>query len=131
MSYSHSNRLWADQRLECGNGNKALDKFFCIKTYLCYDYYRQTSAIKFTFMQNSKAKSKFQPIFDYIDETKKEILAQVASKKDIKKLQDSVDAYAKQTRDYYQEVTIVVAKVNRMEAWIQRVASKVGVEYEV
>ena len=82
-------------------------------------------------MQNSKAKSKFQPIFDYIDETKKEILAQVASKKDIKKLQDSVDAYAKQTRDYYQEVTIVVAKVNRMEAWIQRVASKVGVEYEV
>ena len=82
-------------------------------------------------MQNSKVKSKFQPVFDYIDETKKEILAQVADKEDIKKLQDSMDAYAKQTKDYYQEVTVVVAKVSRMEAWIQRAAGKVGVEYEV
>lgn len=82
-------------------------------------------------MANSKKVSKFQPIFDYIDETKKEILAQVATKESIKKLQDSVDVYAKQTKDYYQEVTIVIAKVNRMEAWIQTVANKVGVEYKV
>ncbi len=77
------------------------------------------------------SKSKFQPIFDYIDDTKKEILAAVATKDDIKKLQDSVDSYAKQTKDYYQEVTVVIAKVNRMEAWIQSVSGKVGVKYEV
>ncbi len=81
-------------------------------------------------MKNSAPKSNFQPIFDYIDETKKEILSQVSNKSDIKKLQNSLDAYAKQTKDYYQEVTVVVAKVSRMEAWIQKVANKVGVEYK-
>ena len=47
------------------------------------------------FMSSSKTKSKFQPIFDYIDETKKEILTQVSSKEDVKKLREAVDAYAK------------------------------------
>ena len=73
----------------------------------------------------------FQPVLDYIDQTKREILAQVANKSDITKLQNSIDAYAKQTKDYYQEVTVVVAKVSRMEAWIREASSKIGVNYKV
>lgn len=84
---------------------------------------------------STKIKSEFQPIFDYIDETKKEIiseiLSQTASKGDVNNLRTSLDGYAKQTKDYYQEVTVVVAKVNRIEAWIQKAAHKVGLEYEV
>ena len=80
------------------------------------------------------AKSQFQPIFDYIDQTKKdtieEILSQTASKKDIARLEKAVDAYAKQTKDFYQEVTVVIAKVSRMEAWIEKVAEKVGIKYQ-
>jgi|GEM_PF-2004591 len=81
------------------------------------------------------SKSQFQAIFDYIDATKKEIieeiLDEVASKKDLAHLQSSVDGFAKQSKDYYQEVTVVIAKVNRMEAWIQKAATKIGVDYKV
>lgn len=76
-------------------------------------------------------KKDFQPIFDYIDQSKKEILAQVAGKKELANLQNSLDAYAKQTKDYYQEVTVVIAKANRMEMWIKEAAKKIGLEYKV
>ena len=50
--------------------------------------------------------------------TKREMeegFAGLPSKADFNLLQTSVDAYAKQSKDYYQEVTVLVAKVNRME----------------
>jgi hypothetical protein len=55
---------------------------------------------------------------------------ELASKKDLDLLRNAVDAYAKQSKDYYQEVTVLVAKVQRMEAWIQQAAVKLGVEYQ-
>jgi archaellum component FlaC len=53
------------------------------------------------------------------------------TKQDFNILQTSVDAYAKQSKDYYQEVTVVVAKVNRIEAWIKTASAKIGVEYKI
>jgi hypothetical protein len=77
----------------------------------------------------------FQPVFDYIDqkvdELKTDLKNELASKSDVNNIQISLDGYAKQSKDYYQEVTVLIAKVNRMEQWIQRVAEKVGVEYKV
>jgi len=43
-------------------------------------------------------------------------------------LQTSVDAYAKQSNDYFQEMVMLSHKVNRMEKWMHEIAEKVGVE---
>lgn len=45
-------------------------------------------------------------------------------------LQTSVDSYAKRADTYYQEVVVLVHKVQRMEDWIRLVSSKIGVEYK-
>ncbi len=61
----------------------------------------------------------------------KEMEDRLPSKEDFNKLVTSVDSYAKQSKDYYQEVTVLVAKVSRMETWIKVAATKLGVEYKV
>lgn len=51
---------------------------------------------------------------------------------DVNTLKTSVDAYAKQSKDYYQEVTVAVGRVNRMERFLSEVvAPKIGVKYEI
>jgi len=54
----------------------------------------------------------------------------VATKDELRVLTNSIDAYAKIAKDYFQEVTVMGARVNRMEAWIQSTAAKLGVEYK-
>lgn len=49
---------------------------------------------------------------------------------DFRTLQISVDGYAKRADLYYQEVVVLVHKVQRMEDWIRSVSSKIGVEYK-
>ena len=44
-------------------------------------------------------------------------------------LTNAVDAYAKKADAYYQEMTALLHKVQRMEEWIRRVADKVGINY--
>lgn len=51
-------------------------------------------------------------------------------RKDFRTLQTSVDGYAKLADTYYKEVVVLVSKVQRMEEWIRRVSSKIGVEYK-
>ncbi len=43
-------------------------------------------------------------------------------------LQTSVDAYAKQSNDYFQEMVVLNNNYHRLEKWIQQVAEKVGIE---
>lgn len=43
-------------------------------------------------------------------------------------LQTSVDAYAKQSNDYFQEIVVLNNNYRRLEGWIKQVADKVGVE---
>jgi hypothetical protein len=73
----------------------------------------------------------FQPVFDYIDQKVVELKEDLASKEGVRNLQVSLDAYAKQSKDYYQEVTVLIAKVNRMEEWIRHASVKLELEYKV
>lgn len=52
-------------------------------------------------------------------------------RKDFSDAQSSVDAFAKRADTYYQETMVLVNKIQRMEEWIRRVATKVGIEYSV
>jgi len=45
-------------------------------------------------------------------------------------LQTSVDAYAKKADTYFQEMVMLTHKVDRLEKWIQEIASKVGIKLE-
>lgn len=56
---------------------------------------------------------------------------ELPSKEDFSQLQTSVEGLAKLTKDYYEEVTILRGKVERMEKWIQDAAPKLGLKYEV
>src|SRR3989338_6164123 len=44
-------------------------------------------------------------------------------------LTNAVDAYMKKADAYYQEMAVLLHKVQRMEEWIRRVADKVGINY--
>ncbi len=46
-------------------------------------------------------------------------------------LQTSVDGFAKRADTYYQEMTVLVHKVERMEQWIKVVSEKIGISYNV
>lgn len=52
-------------------------------------------------------------------------------RQDFSNLQTSVDAYAKKADTYFQEMTALTAKVDRLEKWIVQVADKVGMKLEV
>jgi len=43
-------------------------------------------------------------------------------------LQTSVDTYAQKADTYFQEMTALIAKIDRLEKWINQVAEKVGIE---
>jgi hypothetical protein len=50
-------------------------------------------------------------------------------KEEITGLRTSVDNMAKEVRAYYQEMAVLMHKVERMESWIKQVSVKVGVGY--
>ncbi|HKR10932.1 MAG TPA: hypothetical protein VJT15_02650 [Pyrinomonadaceae bacterium] len=54
----------------------------------------------------------------------------VATKDELRVLTNSIDAYAKIAKDYFQEVTVMGTRISRMESWIQAAAVKLGVEYK-
>ena len=60
-----------------------------------------------------------------------ELKTELPSKENFSQLQTSVDGLAKLTKDYYEEVTMLRGKVERMEKWIQDAAPKLGLKYEV
>ena len=60
-----------------------------------------------------------------------ELKTELPSKENFSQLQTSVDGLAKLTKDYYEEVTVLRGKVERMEKWIQDAALKLGLKYEV
>lgn len=49
-------------------------------------------------------------------------------KKDFNNLQTAVDSYAKKSDAYFQEMLLLVNKVDRQERWIHLIAEKVGVQ---
>ncbi len=58
-------------------------------------------------------------------------LATLATKEQVNKLTNSVDSYAKQSKDYYLEMKVLRAQVQSMQQWIKQAAPKLGIEYKV
>lgn len=75
----------------------------------------------------------FQPIFDYIDshveEKISELRAEMATKADIQRILDAIDAFTKQTKDTNDKVTLLENKTERIEHWVIKAADKTGVPY--
>lgn len=64
--------------------------------------------------------------------TKKELdeqLQMLPTKEDFRDLQTSVDGIAKRFKDTEEELHVTFERTSRMEAWIQKAATKIGVEY--
>jgi hypothetical protein len=55
---------------------------------------------------------------------------ELPTRADFNKLQESVDGIAKQFLDQKQEQTVGGFRTSRMEQWIIKAASKIGVEYK-
>lgn len=72
----------------------------------------------------------FQPIFDYIDQQSEELLAKVALKKDIEKLQTSVDSLSHRFDKFDKNAVVETAKVEKIEHWVIQAAEKTNVPYE-
>ncbi len=60
----------------------------------------------------------------------KENREQMATKTEVNKLVDAVDAYMKQGEDYRQEVVLLGNQVNRHERWIQKIAEKLDLKLD-
>ena len=50
---------------------------------------------------------------------------------DFSNLQTSVDNYAKKADNYYQEMAVLMHKVNRMEEWIKKASAKLGIDFSL
>ena len=73
----------------------------------------------------------FKPVFDYIEQAEIRLKEELASKADLKHLQDTMDGIAKNFKDNDEKVTIVEAKAERMEHWVIDVAKKIDLPYHV
>lgn len=76
----------------------------------------------------------FSELIKYLDKKFTEInekLEKKADKKDVNKLIESVDAYMKLGERYYQEMTALTLKVDRLEKWLYQIAEKVGIKLKV
>ena len=74
-------------------------------------------------------KSKFQPIFDYIDEQTALLRSEMATKKDIQAIITAIDAFAKEAKDNRQERVFHENKVTKIENWVVTAAEKIEVPY--
>jgi len=59
-----------------------------------------------------------------------DLRAELPTKADFAGLQTSVDGIAKKFNDYDQELEVVTERTGRMEEWIQKAATKIGVDYK-
>jgi hypothetical protein len=56
--------------------------------------------------------------------------SELADKKDIDRVLTAVDAIAKRSKDYDENVTVALSKLERIEHWIQDAAKKLGIKYK-
>jgi hypothetical protein len=59
-----------------------------------------------------------------------EKLEKKADKSDLNSLIDAVDAYAKKSDAFFQEMVMLSHKVDRHEKWFHQVADKLGIKLE-
>jgi predicted nucleic acid-binding Zn-ribbon protein len=77
------------------------------------------------------SEDEFTNLYKYMQVEFKKIngrLEQTATKGDLDRLTNAVDAYAKQVETYMQEMLALAHKVDRLEQWIMKVAEATGVK---
>ncbi len=77
------------------------------------------------------SEDEFTKLFKYIQTEFKSIhdqLENTATKAELNNLTNSVDAFAKQSETYMQEMLALGHKVDRLESWILKVAEATGVK---
>jgi hypothetical protein len=99
-----------------------LTKIYCVLSYLYY--------------MDQETKNEFVALRNFLQEnmvTKQELQdlrEELPTREDFSQLQTSVDGIAKHFQEQRQEQTIGASRTSRMEAWIIKAASKIGVEYK-
>lgn len=77
------------------------------------------------------SEDEFTKLFKYMHAEFKRIndrLERTATKVELDRLTNAIDAYAKQTETYMQEMLALGHKVDRLEQWILKVAEATGVK---
>ncbi len=77
------------------------------------------------------SEDEFTKLFKYVNRIEKKLdtlVENVATKDELNLLTNAVDAYAKQTETYMQEMLALGHKVDRLEQWILKVAEATGVK---
>ena len=77
------------------------------------------------------SEDEFTKLFKYVARIEKKLDAlteNVATKDEVNNLTNAIDAYAKQTETYMQEMLALGHKVDRLEQWILKVAEATGVK---
>ncbi len=73
----------------------------------------------------------FTKLFKYMQVEFKKVndrLEQTSTKEELNRLTNAVDAYAKQSEIYMQEMLALAHKVDRLERWIMEIAEATGVK---
>lgn len=79
------------------------------------------------------SEDEFTQLFKYVQRIEKKLdglVENVATKEQLDTLTNAVDSYAKKVDDYTQEMLMLAHKVDRLEKWINQIASKTGVKLE-
>ena len=76
-------------------------------------------------------KEDFSELIEYLDGKFKKIEDRFDDqRKDFNDLQTSVDTYAHKADSYFQEMTMLVHKADRLERWVKQIADKIGMKLE-
>lgn len=76
----------------------------------------------------------YQPIFDYIDEAKKELREEMndkmATKADIERVLAAIAAFGEQTQNNTEQVATAHYRIDDVEKWVTKVAEKTNIPYQ-
>lgn len=79
------------------------------------------------------SETNFQPICDYIDKTIEDLKADLdnkfATKSDIERILQAIDAFSKRDKINETEILASGSRINALEKWTIEAAPKVGVQY--
>ena len=71
----------------------------------------------------------FKPIFDYLDDMKAELKADIVAELTPKfdKLQTSIDGLARMVKGFEEELIVNRHRIERIEEWAKQVSQKLGI----
>ena len=71
----------------------------------------------------------FQPVFDYIDNVKKELRDELIAdvRQEMNEVKTSISNLSQQVKKYHEEMLVSGHRIDRLESWAEQVGKKVGV----